>query len=125
MLTAAFGPYKSTILRAYDLKNLITLLDHFHIMSYDIHGSWDGYTSHNAPLYAPPGDNSVSECVDYFLSQGVPPYKIVLGVPFYGRTYLLLDPSEQGAALSSTSEKKGFQGPFTKEDGFLGYNEVY
>lgn len=27
-------------------------------MEYDYHGNWDGYTGHNAPLYASPKDDT-------------------------------------------------------------------
>lgn len=62
------------------------------------------------------------------LKLGAPPKKLVLGIPLYGRTFILEDPS----AVSSNKKPKlglpagstGFQGPFTREDGFMGYNEV-
>ena len=45
-----------------------------------------------------------------------------LGVPFYGRAFKLENPhdSRMGARARSTS----FAGPYTREDGFLGYNEI-
>lgn len=58
---------------------------------------------------------------------GANPSKLVMGVPFYGRTFLV-----DNTALTSVRERKlgeasgstGFQGPYTKEDGFMGYHEV-
>jgi len=99
-------------------------------MCYDYHGAWDRRTNHNAPIRG--GSLSVQHSVDYFLREGVPPEKLVLGVPFYGRTFLLtqeeVDKDESGNGGSDgageTALEKGFQGPYTKEDGFLGYNEV-
>ena len=46
----------------------------------------------------------------------------MLGVPFYGRAFKLENPhdSRMGARSRSTS----FAGPYTREDGFLGYNEI-
>ena len=54
--------------------------------------------------------------------QGAIPEKTVLGVPFYGRAFKLENPhdSRMGARSRSTS----FAGPYTREDGFLGYNEI-
>ena len=46
----------------------------------------------------------------------------MLGVPFYGRTFTLLDPALHGVGAAATNV--GFQGAYTREDGFLGYNEV-
>lgn len=50
----------------------------------------------------------------------------MIGVPMYGRTFVLAGAESSGVlgeeALSA--QEGGFQGPFTKADGFLGYNEV-
>lgn len=54
--------------------------------------------------------------------------KLVLGVPLYGRTYVLpeaLDASsKRKPKLGMVSTSVGFQGPITRETGFMGYNEV-
>lgn len=61
----------------------------------------------------------------YVLNHGVKPDKLVLGVPMYGRTFLLANAEESSGRLGEPSVKSaGFQGPFTRTDGFLGFNEV-
>ena len=124
MLTAAFGASKEIADSAYELSELSKLLDHVHLMCYDYYGSWGNQTYHNAPLRSELGNLSIEFSIDYFLSQGVSPDKLVLGLPLYGRTFLLNDTDQAGSGLLKASQSKGFQGPFTKEDGFLGYNEV-
>lgn len=61
------------------------------------------------------------------LKLGADPSKLVMGVPFYGRTFLVGNTalsSVRERKLGESSESTGFQGPFTKEDGFMGYHEV-
>ena len=64
-------------------------LDFVNLMTYDFHGAWTPHTGHHANLYAPAAPDtiqrSVSAAVDLFIDAGVPPEKLVLGVPFYGR----------------------------------------
>lgn len=48
--------------------------------------------------------------------------KLVLGMPLYGRTYTLKDPSEHG--FNAPTWGPGESGPFTREPGLLGYNEI-
>lgn len=59
--------------------------------------------------------------IKYWLSEGAPSEKIVLGVPFYGRSFTLADPQSNGVGAPSS---QGTAGPYTKEGGMLGYNEI-
>ena len=47
----------------------------------------------------------------------------MLGVPFYGRTFILADADDHKVGASVQSGR-GFKGPYTRQDGFLGYNEI-
>ncbi|XP_034108119.1 probable chitinase 2 [Drosophila albomicans] len=121
LLTSAIGAAKNVIDQAYDVRQISRYLDFLHIMCYDYHGSWDHKVGYNAPLMAPAVDPlSVQFTIDYLLKQGAPPSKLVLGLPFYGRSFKT---ALQGV-LDDASDGAGFQGPYTREDGFLGYNEI-
>ena len=58
----------------------------------------------------------------YLLELGASPHKLVLGVQFAGRTFTLADKNLH--EIGSESNGKGLQGPYTREDGYIGYNEV-
>ena len=53
---------------------------------------------------------------------GAPAHKLILGTGLYGRTFLLTNSSN--FAMNAPSQTTAFAGPYTREDGFLGYNEV-
>lgn len=58
---------------------------------------------------------------------GMDPSKLVMGIPLYGRTFLLpesLTSNGNSPKLGTVAQSVGFQGPFTRESGFMGYNEV-
>ncbi|XP_050673657.1 probable chitinase 2 [Leptidea sinapis] len=127
LLTAAMGVGKDTMDVAYDLAKLSRYLDFIHMMCYDYHGTWDGVVGANAPLR---GMNeadvlSVEYTTKYMMAHGVSPYKMVLGLPMYGRTFVLENPGVKSILFGVTAAKSvGFPGPFTKENGFMGYNEI-
>lgn len=50
LLSAAVAAGKSVIDEAYDVPQLVPLMDKWHIMAYDYHGAWENFTHHNAPL---------------------------------------------------------------------------
>ncbi|XP_055844298.1 probable chitinase 2 isoform X1 [Episyrphus balteatus] len=119
LLTTAIGASKTVIDEAYDIKELSKYLDFLHIMCYDYHGSWDRKIGPNAPL-EDDGFLSVRFTIEYLMQLGCPASKLVVGLPFYGRTFkTALD-----GYIGDESDDSGFQGPFTREDGFLGYNEI-
>ncbi|CAG9854412.1 unnamed protein product [Phyllotreta striolata] len=127
LLTAAFGASKATIDVAYDVLGLSVYLDYFHMMCYDYHGAWDKKTGANAPLRSSDTLN-VEYTINYMLSLGAPPQKLVLGIPLYGRTFLLTEPvletSKRKPKLGAPALNTGFTGPYTREGGFMGYNEI-
>jgi len=128
LLTTAIGAGKATIDISYDVPNMYKYLDFVNVMCYDYHGKWDKKTGHNAPLRARPnevGGNvflNLEYTINYLLKKGAKPEKTVLGVPLYGRSFLLTNPTmnNMGDPAKSTS----FAGPVTREQGFLGYNEI-
>ncbi|CAK1548864.1 unnamed protein product [Leptosia nina] len=127
ILTAALGAGKETMDAAYDLSKLSRYLDFIHMMCYDYHGTWDGVVGANAPLRGTNDQDflSLEYTIKYMLSHGVSPYKMVLGLPMYGRNFILENPGVKKILFGVTTAKsQGFAGPFTKEAGFMGYNEI-
>ncbi|XP_049845623.1 probable chitinase 2 [Schistocerca gregaria] len=125
LLTAALGASTAVIEKAYDVPMLGKYLDYMHIMCYDYHGTWDKMTGANAPLYgSSPSDTlSVDNSIRYYLKLGAPAKKLLMGVPLYGRTFMS-DANANMGGLGAPAEEKSFQGPYTKEDGYMGYNEI-
>lgn len=88
-------------------------------MCYDYGGNWDKKITANAPLNSD-DDLNVETTIKHLLKLGASPSKIVMGVPFYGRTFITHSDGNYG----DPSTDIPFQGPFTRENGFLGYNEI-
>ncbi|CAH2056350.1 unnamed protein product, partial [Iphiclides podalirius] len=126
LLTAAIGAGKETMEAAYDLHKLSGYLDFIHMMCYDYHGTWDGVVGANAPLKGTSDDDvlSVEYTIKYLLSNGVSPYKMVLGLPLYGRNFILKEDTQDIEFGRTPAEQTGFKGPYTREAGFMGYNEI-
>ena len=56
-LTAAVSASKSIIDEGYDVPKLSAALDAIHLMSYDMHGSWENFVDHHGKLYGDAGDD--------------------------------------------------------------------
>jgi chitinase len=73
-----------------EIDRITPLLDFINVMTYDYH-SGSSSTGFNSPLYAAKGDPTPAFNIDStmrrFLNAGVPPDKLVLGIPFYARAY--------------------------------------
>jgi chitinase len=125
LLSAAMAAEKYTILSAYEIENIVTHLDFINLMSYDYHGSWDRKLGHNSPLYASHSDSldnhrlTIDWTVRLYLTLGVPLEKLVVGIPFYGRSFTLKNKNQRGFGSECAGEGKS--GEFTRENGFLSY----
>jgi len=127
LLTAAVGVGKPTVDAAYDIPGLSKNLDFINLMTYDMHGGWDGETGHNSPLVSGNGwsnyDYPLSStwAVDYWINQGAEPSKLILGIGTYGRSFTLNDANNHGFRAPA---KTGNAGPKTGENGYWSYYEI-
>jgi chitinase len=94
LLTIA-APTTPRVMANLELDKIHTHLSWINLMAYDFHGGWSPVTNFHAPLYPvkpdPTPDETarkhfnVDSAVKAFLAAGVPPEKLVVGVPFFGR----------------------------------------
>ncbi|KAJ3748724.1 glycoside hydrolase family 18 protein [Lentinula detonsa] len=85
-IAAPCGPDNYNKLR---IREMDRYLDFWNMMAYDFAGSWDPVANHQANLHPSPTTAlSVSQCISYYLSSGVAPSKLIIGMPLYGRSFL-------------------------------------
>ncbi|KYM81317.1 putative chitinase 2 [Atta colombica] len=125
LLTAAISAISSTIDMAYDIPKISKYLDYIHVMAYDYHGAWNKQVLPNSPLRSK-DRLDVEHTITYLLQQGAPPEKLVLGLAMYGRTFVLTTVPETSKInpIGLPSLDTGFKGPYTSEEGFMGFNEI-
>lgn len=89
LLTAATAA-GARLVGSLELDRITPLLDWFNVMTYDYHAG-SAIAHFNAPLHAASNDPTpfynVDSTVALYRRGGVPPEKIVVGVPFYARAY--------------------------------------
>jgi chitinase len=88
LLTFAAGAFPDFIAKT-EMGTVQSSVDFVNLMTYDFRTS-DPIAGHHANLYLHPADEkklSVDSAVRDFIAAGVPPAKIVVGVPFYGRAW--------------------------------------
>jgi chitinase len=98
-LTFAAGA-SSEFLEHTEMAKVQASVDFVNLMTYDFRVAGDsGEAGHHANLYPNPTDPhqaSADRGVREFLAAGVPPGKLVLGVPFYGRAWSVTTAEARG-----------------------------
>ena len=81
-----------------DLTPTSALVDEVGLMTYDYTGPWSPRTGFLAPFSSPPDHpyGSVQRSVQAYLAAGVPPGKLIVGVPFYGYGWRLVPEDNNG-----------------------------
>ncbi|GAA6111641.1 acidic mammalian chitinase-like, partial [Tachysurus ichikawai] len=128
LLTAAVSAGKSTIDSGYQIAQIGQVLDYFHVMTYDFHGTWEQQTGENSPLYSGPADQgsyiyfNVDYAMNYWKSNGAPAQKLLVGFPTYGHVFKLASSSNTGVGAPTAGP--GPAGTYTRQSGFWAYYEI-
>ncbi|XP_068209059.1 uncharacterized protein [Palaemon carinicauda] len=124
LLTAAVSAGSNVIDQGYDVPTVAAALDQIHVMAYDFHGSWEKQVANHAPLYpaqGQPQELSADFAINHWIKRGAKASKLVLGVPFYGRSWTLAGNDANPGAPASGAGKPG---PLLKDAGTMAYYEI-
>ncbi|WP_441246097.1 glycoside hydrolase family 18 protein [Kitasatospora sp. McL0602] len=121
LLTAAV-PANETKADRLEIPKVAKAVDWLNLMTYDLHGTWETATDHNANLYSDSADTaadnrsySADRVVQHYLDRGLPPRKAVLGVPFYGYGWTGVPAgSKYGLYQTSTGPARGGNLPYNQ-----------
>ena len=128
LLTAAVPASFEAIAAGYDVPELAKYLDYINVMTYDFHGQWENRVGHNSPLFPLNSASAFQKklTVDYsakeWVRQGAPLEKLIIGMPVYGRTFQLADPTKFDIGAEALGG--GEAGRYTGESGFMSYYEI-
>ncbi|KAK3347619.1 glycosyl hydrolases family 18-domain-containing protein [Neurospora tetraspora] len=108
-------------MRHFDLK-AVDHVDFVNVMSYDLHGVWDGKNPIGQKIYGHTNITEMKQAFDLFWRNDVPANKLNMGLGFYGRAFQLQDPScsKPGCGFKGGATKGGCSG----ESGILSYREI-
>ena len=100
-------------LRWLKTEFLVETLDWINVMTYDYAGDWTDFAGHNSPLFdssRQPGKikRSTATSINYLLNERhVPPNKIALGLPLYGRAFAVKEPYASTKGVAKTRLPQG------------------
>ncbi|KAI8776875.1 acidic mammalian chitinase [Biomphalaria glabrata] len=128
LLTAAVAVGIEFIEPAYETTEIHKYVDFMLLMTYNFHGGWDNVTSHHSTVL--PSQYDMGEetwlcqnwAVNFWLSQGVPKSKILLGLATYGMSFTLEDARQN--RLKAPVLDFGRGGQYTRQEGILAYFEI-
>ncbi|KAJ7502451.1 hypothetical protein B0H11DRAFT_1712411, partial [Mycena galericulata] len=117
------APSSYWYLQHFDLPNLMKYADWVNVMTYDLHGVWDGTDPYIGPLVlAHTNLTEIVETMQLFANVGINTNQIVLGIGFYGRSFQLADPSCSSPGCLFLGG--GDPGPCSQSSGTLMFSEI-
>uniref|UniRef100_A0ABD2W725 GH18 domain-containing protein n=1 Tax=Trichogramma kaykai TaxID=54128 RepID=A0ABD2W725_9HYME len=113
----------------YNAKALAPHLDAVHLFAFDQSNPerTPKKADYPAPIYDSYGrvpDENIDYQSKYWLNNGMPGTKVVIGIPTFARTWKLTAESEAAGVPPVTAEGPGVEGPHTKIPGIMSYAEV-
>lgn len=126
LMTVAVGADNTYIGTSYNVPAMNQYLDYINLMTYDFHGSWDGRTGINSPLYphaaAANRNFNIDAAVQHWINAGASRAKLFVGLAFYAQTFTLANPAVNG--MNAPTIGPGTGGPYSAQPGLMMYNEI-
>jgi len=128
LLTTAVGGFES-FLETTEMGKAQQYLDYINLMTYDFYSSKTA--GHHTNLYTAasnPAAHAADKAVKAYVAAGVPVNKLVMGIAFYGRRFILADSTGTGLGGTIVSQSFGKGYTFTKDslvnkNGFIAYRD--
>lgn len=114
----------------YDIANMERYVDWFNVLAYDLRGTWNRFTDVHSILYKrrndPPyfQDLTIAQGMKRLVRMGAPKRKLMLGIAFYGRSYVLSDASDHGVKARIRFEEQAEAGPYVNSSELKAYYEI-
>ncbi|KAL8133335.1 class V chitinase-like [Apium graveolens] len=120
LLTAAVSVGPTVDGLRYPVQSISRSLDWINVMAYDFYGPpWaPKMTNAHAALYDPSGRVSGSSGIAAWIQAGMSANKLVLGLPFYGYSWQLVNANNHGLMAPANGAPGGVG------DGSKGYNQI-
>lgn len=126
-LTTAVGASHSYIEHT-EMNKAVKYLDYVNLMTYDFYTSGDS-AGHHSNLYPPEDykkDASAHKTFNEFVKAGVPAEKLVMGLPFYGRSWIMKSADKHGINMPVEGRARGGGYTYIKDslvdkNGFVRY----
>eukprot|EP00056_Hartaetosiga_gracilis_P001765 m.47452 g.47452 ORF g.47452 m.47452 type:complete len:833 (-) comp10766_c0_seq4:70-2568(-) len=121
LITVAVAPSRYIADVAYDITKISNNADFVNLLSYNYHGPWHSTTGPHTPLWTSDGEN-IQETVAYWIINGTPRRKLLVGLAAYATGWTLLFEELNGIGAEASGPSR--RAPYTLEDGNAAYFEV-
>ena len=116
-MTGHFSPYAD--ITTVPIGSMTRNLDWIHLVAFENSDiPWYlNFTGAYAALYNPGSNTSTDYSVNAWINAGFPSMKLVLGLPFYGLAWTLVNPNENAIGAPA-------KGPGITQDGWISYRDI-
>ncbi|MCD6449962.1 MAG: hypothetical protein J7L34_05595 [Thermotogaceae bacterium] len=122
LLSFAGAADEEYIKNKIELSEVSQYVDFIVVMTYDFYGGWSSVTGFHNNLYDYKENSSnlsVDKTIRNYIKYGAPKEKLLVGVPFYGRSWANVPSEDHGLG-----QPTGGLGPGTIEGGILDYSDI-